>query len=187
MAGRRKVRDSALVDFLATIPQRPFQGEAWRIVRNDRDPLRGSMPKGRWDDGTFEVLYTSLEADGAMAEMHFHVMRGQPVFPSQMQFRLYELDVSPARAVTFAGIASLGPAGIDAATYGGLGYSRRDEEYSASQLLGETAHFLDADALVVPNARWDCLNAVLFTERIPAGHVSVKRDHGIVDWAAWKT
>jgi hypothetical protein len=186
MVSSRKVRDNAILDILETIPKQPFEGSAWRIVRGDRDPLRSSSPKGRWDDGSFDVLYTSLEADGAKAEMYFHIMRGQPVFPSQMEFRLFELDVKLSRVIEFPDLASLAGIGVDVNNYGGLGYSRKDEEYTASQKIGEAAHFLDADALIVPNARWVCMNAVLYTGRIPPAHITIRRDHGIVDWKAWK-
>lgn len=91
MAERRKARDNKLLDALETSPPIEFEDRVWRVVRGDRDPLRGSSPGGRWDDGTFDVLYTSTEADGALAEMHFHIMRGQPIFPSEMEFLLYEL------------------------------------------------------------------------------------------------
>ncbi len=186
MNAPRKVRDSAILDFLESIPKQPFEGTVWRIVRADRDPLRSSSPKGRWDDGSFDVLYTSLEADGAKAEMYFHIMRGQPVFPSQMQFHLFELELKLSRAIKLPDKDSLAAIGVDVSNYGGLGYSRKDEEYTTSQKIGEAAYFLDSDALIVPNARSNCMNAVLFVGRIPPAHISVKHDHGVIDWKAWK-
>lgn len=187
MDGIRKVRDTAILDRLESIPKRPFAGAAWRIVRADRDPLRSSSPKGRWDDGSFDVLYTSLASDGAKAEMYFHILRGQPVFPSLIQFRIFELEVKLTRTITFPNRQSLTPLGIDTSNYGGLGYARKDEEYTTSQKVGEAAHFLDTDGLIVPNARWDCLNAVLFMGRLTPAQILVKRDHGIVDWQDWKS
>ena len=185
MSASRKIRDSEIIDFLERFPKQEFSGSTWRIVRKDRDPLRSSSPKGRWDDGTFDVLYTSLEAEGAKAEMYFHIMRGQPVFPSQMEFQLFELDVKLSRAIKLPDKAGLAAAGVDINTYGGLGYSRKDLEYSASQKIGESAYFLDSDALIVPNARWNCLNAVLFMSRIAPSQISVKKNHGVIDWKAW--
>jgi len=186
MIAPRKVRDNAIIDILETVPKPPFEGSAWRIVRGDRDPLRSSSPKSRWDDGSFDVLYTSLDADGAKAEMYFHLMRGQPVFPSQIDFRLFELDLKLLGALRFPDKNSLAALGVDVTNYGGLAYARKGEEYTATQRIGEAAHFLEADALLIPNARWTCLNAVLFTNRILPTQISIKRDHGIVDWKAWK-
>jgi len=65
MVGVHPVRDPAIIDFLEAHPRRPFQGTLWRAVRADRDPLRSSSPKGRWDDGSIDVLYASLQANGA--------------------------------------------------------------------------------------------------------------------------
>lgn len=186
MNAPRKVRDSAVLDFLESVPKQPFEGTAWRIVRKSRDPLRSSTPKGRWDDGSFEVLYTSLEQAGARAEMYFHLMRGQPVFPSLMEFRLYELDLRLSSTVSLSDLEAVFAAGVDTVNYGGLSYSRKGEEYTTSQKIGEAAHFLDCDLLVVPNARWACLNAVLFMDRISPDQISVRKDHGAVDWKSWQ-
>lgn len=186
MGGVRQVRDTALLDVLGSIPARPLTTTLWRITRSDRDPLRSSAPKGRWDDGTIDVLYTSIDADGARAEMYFHIMRGQPVFPSRMKFKLYEIEAKLRRAITLTDKTTLSALGVDMTTFGNLGYARKNEEYTASQRIGEAAHFLDADALVVPNARWDCDNAVLFTARSAPDNLVVRQDLGVVDWAAWK-
>ena len=54
----------------------------WRVARRGRDPLRGAIANGRWSAiGEFEVLYTSLEADGALAEVG-HRLSLEPVWPS---------------------------------------------------------------------------------------------------------
>ena len=186
MASIRHVRDTALLDVLGAIAARPLTATLLSITRYDRDPLRSSAPKGRWDDGTIDVLYTSLEADGARAEMYFHIMRGQPMFPSRMEFKLYEIEAKLSRAITLTDRTTLSVLGIDMAAYGTLSHARKDEEYTASQRIGEAAHFLDTDALVVPNARWDCNNTVLLTARIAPVNLLVKQDHGAVDWTDWK-
>ncbi len=185
MIRRRKVRDHALLDTLEASTATDFEGAVWRVVRGDRDPLLSSAPGGRWDDGTFDVLYTSLEPDGALAELHFHVMRGQPVFPSKMEFRLYELSVVLRRALQLVDTESLEAFGLEATKYGSLEYERKQEEYPRMQEIGEAAHFLEFDGLVVPSARWKCQNLVVFTDRIPPEALSMVREHGPVDWDAW--
>ena len=186
MIRRRKVRDNALIDALEASPAVEFEGAVWRVVRGDREPMRGSSPGGRWDDGTFDVLYTSDERDGALAEMHFHVMRGQPIFPSEMEFRLFELHVALRRALRLADIAALEAFGVEPTSYGSLEYRRSHEEYPRMQEIGEAAHFLDFDGLIVPSARWNCQNVVLFTDRVLPRALSIARDHGPVDWVAWQ-
>jgi RES domain len=73
-------RDDRLIDALEALPAVPVSGTAWRIVKDGRDPSACSASGGRWDDATFDVLYTSCERNGAAAEMFFHLRRGRPVF-----------------------------------------------------------------------------------------------------------
>ncbi len=186
MIQRRGVRDSTLLDAIEASAASKFEGSVWRVVRGDRDPLQVSSPGGRWDDGTFDILYTSLESDGALAEMYFHIMRGQPVFPSQMVFRLYELRVALRRVLALADMAALGAFGVDVARYGSLQYARREEEYPRLQDIGEATHFLEFDGLVAPSARWQCQNLVVFTDRVAPEHLGIVHEHGPIDWDDWR-
>ena len=70
------IRDSTLVDALEAIDPVPFNDNVWRVTREGRDPCQCSRSGGRWDDGTFDVLYTSEAKDGAIAEMVFHLLKG---------------------------------------------------------------------------------------------------------------
>lgn len=79
MGRTRKRRDSTLIDAIEAIAPLPFSGPVWRVTREGRDPTRCSGSGGRWDDGAFDVLYTSAERLGAISEMKFHIERGQPV------------------------------------------------------------------------------------------------------------
>jgi RES domain-containing protein len=71
MPASRKPRDPALLDALDAFDRTHFAGETWRVVRKCRDPLQGSASGGRWDPALFDVLYTSLESDGALAEVRY--------------------------------------------------------------------------------------------------------------------
>lgn len=186
MAERRKARDNKLLDALETSPPIEFEDRVWRVVRGDRDPLRGSSPGGRWDDGTFDVLYTSTEADGALAEIHFHIMRGQPIFPSEMEFLLYELDVTIMKVLRLGDKSELEALDLDMSSYGTLEHARKTEEYVRMQAIGEAAYFLDFGGLLVPSARRDCLNLVIFCDRVPPDNISIAVNHGPVDWNAWQ-
>lgn len=187
MIQRRRVRDNTLLDAIEAATATKFEGSVWRVVRGDRDPLQASSPGGRWDDGTFDVLYTSLESDGALAEIYFHIMRGQPVFPSRMVFRLYELRVELDRVLELADIAALRVLGVDGGRYGYLQYARKHEEYPRLQDIGEAAHFLDFEGLIAPSARWECRNLVVFTDRVPPDALSIANEHGQVDWDTWRS
>lgn len=177
-------RDSALIDAIEEIEPVRFEGAVWRIVREGRDPLQCSASGGRWDDGTFDVLYTSLERQGAIEEMRFHLMRGQPIMPSRVTYKLFELNVCIERALKLLNLDALAALGHDVSRYGRLSYQQKADEYPRTQEIGEVAHFLEFDGLIAPSARHACLNAVLFCDRIAPSERVVTADHGLVDWAA---
>lgn len=184
MVGHRKRRDKALIDAVEAHKPTRYSGNVWRVVREGRDPTSCSHSGGRWDDGTFDVLYTSQEREGAVAEIYFHLARGQPIFPSQVRYRLYELRVSLPRALALIDLAALASIGIETARYGQLSYEERTTEYPRSQDVAEVAHFLEFDGLIVPSARRRCLNVVLFCDRV--SKLEIRANHGLVDWSAWE-
>lgn len=185
MAPKDILRDSRLIDALDALPRKAFEGAVWRVVRESRNPLQCSASGGRWDDGSFDALYTSRDRDGAIAEMYFHLLRGQPVFPSKLRYVLYQLNVSLTETMILA-MEDLIAFGLDATRYGLLSYHERNQEYPRSQEIGEVAHFLDCDGLLVPNARWDCSNLILFCDNLKPDSMEVVVEYGPIDWAAWQ-
>ena len=148
------------------------------MVREGRNPCTGSAAGGRWDDATFDVLYTSQERDGAIAELHFHLLRGQPVFPSKVSYFLYELQVELGSVVDLSKRALLSSLGVDMARFGQLSYHERASEYPRTQEVAEIAHFLDHHGVVVPSARWDCKNVAVFSDSVRPGAIAMVKDHG---------
>ena len=178
-------RDSKLIDAIEALEPEPYAGPVWRVVRDGRDPTQGSASGGRWDDETFDVLYTSLEDNGAIAEMYFHLRRGQPIMPSKPKYRLHELTARLDHALNLLDLKALSALGLDIGKYGRLAYEERQGEYPRSQEIAEVAHFLEFDGLLVPCARWNCGNAVLFCDRVaPEGRIE-KQDHGQIDFSDW--
>jgi RES domain-containing protein len=178
----RARRDNRLIDALEAIEPVVFQGSVWRLVRNGRDPLQCSASGGRWDDGTFDVLYTSASRSGALEEMKFHLMRGQPVMPSKVRYRIFEVELSLGRALKFLDLESLSQVGLNTETFGRLSYEQKNDEYPRTQEIGEVAHFLDFDGLIIPSARSDVKNVVVFCDKVEELRESSVRDRGMVDW-----
>jgi RES domain-containing protein len=182
----RSPRDDRLLDAIGALPSGTFSGSAWRVTREGRDPTQCSAVGGRWDDRTFDVLYTSTKADGAIAEMYFHVNRGLPVIPSLVRYHLHELRISLANCLKLA-LGDLQTLGLRTATFGQLSYFEREQEYPRTQEIAEIAYFLGRDGLIVPSARSTHDNLIVFCE--PAGGpeaVEVVRDHGEIVWENWK-
>src|SRR5271169_4158297 len=112
MTGRRPVHDRRILDALEAIDPKPFAGEVWRVVRKGREALRGSTANGRWSPsgGEFEVLYTSLERDGALAEIGYRLSL-EPVWPSRLEHEVHLIEVETERTPRFANLESLAPSG----------------------------------------------------------------------------
>lgn len=179
MTDSGRVHDRAILDALDALTPEPFAGSVWRITRKGREPLRGSSAHGRSSpSGEFEVLYTSLERKGALAEIGYRLSL-EPVWPSRLEHEIHLIEAQTERTLRFADVGSLVGLGVDAAKYESF-------DYTATQAIAAAAHFLEFDGLIVPSARAPCSNLVIFLDRITAGcRLGVRRSE-LVDWAAWR-
>jgi RES domain-containing protein len=175
---RRRALDDRLLDLVGAIAGQPFVGTMWRVVRRGRDVLDGSRGSGRWNTSEMSVLYGAAHRDGAIAEIHFHLNRGQSVFPSRMRHDVFELAVKAQQTLVLADMDQLRRLGVEDSRYRELLYTRTQE-------IGAAAAFLGFDGLIVPSARWNCQNIILFLDAIDLAEVrTVSSDP--VDWKAWR-
>jgi RES domain-containing protein len=177
MPGARKPRDPALLDPLDAFHRVSYAGETWRVVRDGRDPLQGSASGGRWDPTLFDVLYTSLDPDGAVAEIHFHLSR-QPVFPSKISYGLHCIRIRTEKTLRLPDLDAMVPLGVDPARY-------REILYQPTQAIGDAAYFLGFDSIIAPNARWSCNNLILFIDQIAIADLEVLESLE-VNWSEWR-
>jgi len=178
VAPSARAHDGAILDALEQIRPTPFDGPVWRIARKGRDPLRGSDANGRWSPGNaIEVLYTSLERNGALTEIGYRLSL-EPVWPSRLEHEIHQIEARAARTLKFADIASLTPLGVDAARYESF-------DYTATQAMASAAHFLEFDGLIVPSARHPSSNLVVFMDRGASVKLELRASEG-VDWATWR-
>ena len=182
----RPARDNNLLDAVEALPGEPFAGTVYRVIRDGRDPIQCSAVGGRWDDRTFDVLYTSSGADGAVSEMYYHLSRGLPVIPSKIVYRLYELRVTLNGCIRIASLDQLAALGLKTAIFGHLSYFERPQEYPRTQEIAEAAHFLGRDGMVVPSARSDYPNVVMFCEPAGPAAVEIVRNRNIIVWDEWR-
>jgi len=62
----------------------------------------------------------------------------------------------------------------------------KDLKYVFTQRIGQAAANIGADGLVVPSARWDCDNIVLFDDTLDDTSMRVVQTTQI-DWIEWAT
>lgn len=178
MAGGRRAHDDRLLDALGEIEGRSFSGGMWRVVREGRTVFDGSRGAGRWNPSHLSVLYGSTEANGAIAEINFHIVRGQSVFPSRMRHILHELRIITNRTLIFADIAQLVKLGVDEARY-------REMLYERTREIADAAAFLGFDGIIAPSARWSGETIVLFLDEFSLDNIERVTENP-VDWKAWR-
>lgn len=180
----RPIRDQRLLDALESIGQRPYSGSVWRSVMQGRDPLSCRRSGGRWDDRTFDVLYTCEARKAAIEERRFHLVQGQPFPPSQVAYELYELHISLEAVMRFDTLDALAAIGMDVSGYGQLSYFEKSKEYPRSQEIAEVCSFLGADGVLVPSARdQSSKNLVIFCEQDTKIQMNIVNNHGVIDWS----
>jgi len=173
------LHDLAILDALEAIGAETFASQVWRVTRKGRDPLRPGAAGGRWSlPGGFEVLYTSLEKAGALAEVGFRLSL-EPVWPSRLQHEIHALSARLGRALRLADLGKLQTLGVDTARYAGF-------DYAATRAIAAAAHFLEFDGLIVPSARHTCLNAVIFPDRLNGNAGIEVETTEAVGWGAWR-
>lgn len=171
--------DNGLIDALERLATEALWGDVWRVTRAGRDALMGSTAGGRWSPGgNRAVLYTSLEPDGALAEIGFRLSL-EPVWPSRIEHEIHCVGARTDRALRFADVTALVPLGVDPELW--LGF-----DYAATQAIASAAHFLEFDGLIVPSAHAPCANLVVFlANHDGAAGLSVRHSEG-VDWSLWR-
>jgi hypothetical protein len=125
----------------------------------------------------------SLEKAGAIAEIDAWLREITPrpdrpieVHTPDRPIEVHTIELEARSAVTIGDLDEL--AALDVERFG-------ERDYGRTQQIGDAAHFLGRDVLIVPGARWSCINLVLF----PGNHgdqtprpVRSK----IVDWERWR-
>lgn len=173
--------DPNLADQLGALATEAFVGEVFRATGTSADPTAPSLTGGRWarpqggGPGT-SVLYTSLERDGAMAEVASFLIDQNPI-PGPRELKVTRLAVTTSKTLRLAR-ADLGGLGVDMTRYG-------ERDYPRTQEIGSTLAWLGLDGLIAPSARWNCDNLMIFTDNHTLGEKLEPIDHNLIEWRAW--
>lgn len=170
------IHDPALLERLSTFATERFDGDVFRATRQSLDPLAPSTSGGRWMPRNLApVLYTSLLCQGALAEISFHW--GQLTPRPSKPVLIHHLAVSTERRLRLLK-GDLGDLDVDMQRYHELHYHRTQE-------IGAAVAFLGCDGLMVPSARWDCDNLVLFMDNHQLSSRLEVLANEAVDWQTW--
>lgn len=175
------IHDQDLLDRLGALAVERFDGEVFRVTRAGAEPLAFSYSGGRWappagDGADVAILYTSMERDGALAEVVSYLALLTPL-PLKLQLSAARIGVSTARTLRLARVTLAG-LGVDMSRYG-------FRDYAATQSIGAAIAFLGIDGLIAPSARWSCDNLMIYqANRAVAERLAVVEETEI-DWRAW--
>lgn len=174
-----RIHDRELLDRLEALPAAPFSGTAWRVARRGRDPLLGAAAGGRWSPADAgQVLYTSLEKEGALAEIHFRLSL-EPVLPSRFELELHQLEIDLRQVVQISGMGELERLGVDARRYGTTQYER-------THAVSAAAQFMEYEGMLVPSARSSTLNLVIFLDQLAADSTLSLLHSSAIDWSTFR-
>lgn len=173
--------DPDLAERLGALATEAFVGDVFRATRANADATAPSLYGGRWarpqnDDPGTNVLYTSLERDGAMAEIACFLADQTPI-PGRRQLKVTRLSVTTSKTLRLAR-ADLATLGMDLSRYG-------ERDYHRSQEIGSTLAWLGLDGLIAPSARWNCDNLMIFSDNHTLGHKLDPIGVELIEWRAW--
>ncbi|MGF1617580.1 MAG: RES family NAD+ phosphorylase [Acidimicrobiia bacterium] len=135
----------------------PWQGTAWRQVFEGTPPLRPNQRGARWNPQDTEALYCALDPLTASAEIDYLVSRQS--IPITRPRVTYELGVGLERVADLSTDAALQTVGlsIDAIRANGIDECRH---------IGSACAWLGFDGILVPSARNDGINLVVFVTNL---------------------
>ena len=133
--------DRDLLETLSAFTPVRFDGEVFRATRLSLNALAPSASGGRWMvPGETATLYTSMQADGALAEIAFHWGQMTPI-PSKPAM-LHRIRLGTRKSLRLAR-ADLIALGVDWSRYGAFRYGR-------TQAIGAAVAHLNCDGLIAP-------------------------------------
>lgn len=141
-----------------------------------RERLRGSTAGGR--RRARPSYSTRALPECALAEIGVRLSL-EPVWPSRARREIHCIAAATERTLGLATLDALAPLGVEISRYGTF-------DDSGTQTVAAAAHFLEFDGLIVPSARAEALNLVIFTERLNAEVALAFEDTQPVDWEAWR-
>lgn len=171
------VHDRELLERLTAFSPVTFDGAVFRATRRGLNAVAPSVSGGRWMvPNQAPTLYTSVERDGALAEIVYHWNQLAPR-PSKPVV-VHELRLITKKTLRL-GRAELTDLGIEWSRYG-------QTSYRQTQAIGAAVAYLDYDGLIAPSARWSCDNIIVFLGN-SEGDEEVARliDSSEVDWIEW--
>jgi RES domain-containing protein len=165
------VYDEDLLHALEDAPHGPYVGEAFRHMFAGYSPLLANTNGARWNPPDVPAIYASIDRKTALAEAEYRISL-EPFRPRAKR-TLYQLAVRLENVVDLTDPGLLASVGITDAEL-------TDFTFVACQPVGGAVAWLGHDGMIVPSARNDGQNLVIFPASISAsGAIEVMSEEDI--------
>jgi RES domain-containing protein len=149
-------------NILASLKSNSWSGTVYRLMLGENPPDRENTQGARWNPPELAAVYTSLKAETAIAEVEYNLAHQTRPVRRDLRKTLYELHV------TLAGVVDLSPA-MQAFARFGIGLDQLfSDDMKISQKIGRSIAWLGFDGLLVPSARAEGMNLVIYPSRANA-------------------
>jgi RES domain-containing protein len=153
--------DRALLERFDRLDARRFAGVIFRHMFGDLPPDRENVKGARWNPPDIPAIYASLSRTVALAEAEFQISL-QPVRPAARR-TIYTIRVALDSVIDLSALALLEKFDVNLSDLESL-------DHGACQKLGGAVEWLENDGLLVPSARADGTNLVIFPNRQKVGY-----------------
>ncbi len=145
-----------LLELLARLTPKEWEGEVFRHMFASYPPERENTSGARWNLPEVPAIYTSLEKDVVLAEAE-HQIAMQPIRPKAKR-TVYKIAVRLSSVLNISDPGTLDLLSIDANALKG-------PDLRACQMVGSCVERLGHDGLIVPSARANGLNLVIYPNK----------------------
>lgn len=151
------IYEPELLEELGALGLQEWQGTVFRHMFGANPADRENIVGARWNPPNVPAIYTSLSVEGAKAEADYRISL-QPTRPGALKAArtIYEIAVALQKVLRLADWGVLERLGVDGESFSGF------EPLRCREVGGAAAELLLADGLLVPSARSDDLNLVIF-------------------------
>jgi RES domain-containing protein len=119
-------------------------------------PDRENTVGARWNPPGVPAIYTSLSREGVLAEADYQISM-EPLRPRARR-TVYQVRLVLHSVLDLSTVEALRRVGLNLSDVGAL-------DYSKCAAVGGAAEHLGHDGLLVPSARFDAINLVIFPNR----------------------
>lgn len=150
------VFDRETIQALEQFTPAPWEGVVFRHMFGSFPPERENVRGARWNPPETPAIYASLDRATAIAEADYHINL-QPIRP-QARRVVYRIEVALNYVLDFSDASRLSQLGLSEESLVSV-------DHSECQSIGGAVEWLEHDGLLVPSARTNGINLVIFPHR----------------------